>query len=184
MFDARQSNLQDVTTYAPVRIALVGLLRFIFGLLVAVPAGLLIWIGPNGEPGAPRQPGDMPAWWMFFIGLVLGFVAFSIAAGGLGRVVSAFAKDCYFRAGPEGIAIRLPLQGWFGRFRMTEYSFRWSEIRQLMYFTHRLNLIPISRELRIELEDGKTVVIKRHYFSASVKKIQEQLLTIEESVGR
>jgi len=184
MFDTRQSNLQDVTTYAPVRIALLGILRFIFGLLVAVPAGLLIWIGPNGEAGAPHNPGDMPPWWMFFVGLVLGFVAFAIAAGGVGRVVSAFAKDCYFRAGPEGIAIRLPVQGWFGRFRMTEYNFRWSEIRQLVHFTHSINLIPISRELRIELEDGKTVTIKRHYFSANVKSLQQQLLTIRTSVGR
>jgi hypothetical protein len=184
MFDARQSNLQDVTTYAPVRIALLGILRLIFGLIVAVPAGLLIWIGPNGEAGAPRQPGDMPPWWMFFVGLVLGFVAFAIATGGVGRIVSAFAKDCYFRAGPDGIAVRLPVQGWFGRFRMTEYNFRWSEIRQLVHFTHSINLIPISRELRIELEDGKTAVIQRHYFSASVKSLQQQLVTIRASVGR
>ncbi len=184
MFDARQSNLQDVTTYAPVRIALVGILRLIFGLIVAVPAGLLIWIGPNGEAGAPHNPGDMPAWWMFFVGLVLGFFALAVVTGGLGRVVSAFAKDCYFRAGPEGIAIRLPVQGWFGRFRLTEYNFRWSEIKQLVHFTHSLNLIPISRELRIELADGTTVVIKRHYFSASVKSLQQQLVTIQASVGR
>ena len=87
MFDARQSNMQDVTTYAPVRIALLGILRVIFGLIVAVPAGLLIWIGPNGEAGATRAPGDMPAWWMFLIGLVLAFVAFCIVTGGVGRMV-------------------------------------------------------------------------------------------------
>ena len=184
MFDIRQSNMQDVTTYAPVRIALLGILRTIFGLIVAVPAGLLIWIGPNGEAGAPRSAGDMPPWWMFLVGLVLGFVAFSIASGGVGRVVSAFAKDCYFRAGPDGIAIRLPVQGWFGRFLMTEYNFQWGEIKQLVHFTHSINLIPISRELRIELEDGKTVTIQRHYFSASVKNLQQQLVTIRASVGR
>jgi hypothetical protein len=99
-------------------------------------------------------------------------------------VVSAFAKDCYFRAGPDGIAIRLPVQGWFGRYRMTEYNFRWSEIKQLVHFTHSLNLIPISRELRIELEDGRTAVIQRHYFLANVKSLQQQLLTIRASVGR
>jgi hypothetical protein len=156
----------------------------IFGLIVAVPAGLLIWIGPNGEAGATRAPGDMPAWWMFLIGLVLAFVAFCIVTGGVGRMVSAFAEDCYFRAGPDGLAIRLPVQGWFGRFKMTEYSFRWNEIKQLVHFTHRINFIPVSRELRIELLDGKTITIKRHYFSASVKNLQQQLLTIQASVGR
>jgi hypothetical protein len=121
---------------------------------------------------------------MYLVGLVLCFVGFAIATGGLGRVVSAFAKDCYFRAGADGLAIRLPVQGWFGRFRMTEYNFQWGEIKQLVHFTHSLNFIPISRELRVELEDGKTVVIKRHYFSASVKSLQQELLTIRASVGR
>jgi hypothetical protein len=176
--------MQDVTPYAPVRIALLGFLRVIFGLIVAVPAGLLIWIGPNGEAGATRAPGDMPAWWMFLIGLVLAFVAFCIVTGGVGRMVSAFAENCYLRAGPDGVSIRLPMQGWFGRFKMTEYSFRWNEIKQLVHFTHRINFIPISRELRIELVAGNTVTIKRHYFSASVKNLQQQLLTIEASVGR
>jgi len=53
-----------------------------------------------------------------------------------------------------------------------------------VHFTHSINLIPISRELRIELEDGKTVTIQRHYFSASVKNLQQQLVTIRASVGR
>ena len=184
MFDARASNMQDVTPYAPVRIALLGFLRMIFGLIVAVPAGLLIWIGPNGEAGATRAPGDMPAWWMFLIGLVLAFVAFCIVTGGVGRMVSAFAEDCYLRAGPDGVSIRFPMQGWFGRFKLTEYSFRWNEIKQLVHFTHRINFIPVSRELQIELVAGKTITIKRHYFSASVKNLQQQLLTIQASVGR
>jgi hypothetical protein len=183
MFDARQSNMQEVTTYAPVRIALLGILRAIFGLLVALMGVLAVWATASGD-SAPRQPGDMPWWWMYLVGLVLCFVGFAIATGGLGRVVSAFAKDCYFRAGADGLAIRLPVQGWFGRFRMTEYNFQWGEIKQLVHFTHSLNFIPISRELRVELEDGKTVVIKRHYFSASVKSLQQELLTIRASVGR
>ena len=183
MFDARQSNMQDVTTYAPVRIALLGILRAIFGLLVALMGVVAVWATASGD-SAPRQPGDMPSWWLSLVGLVLGFVGLAIASGGLGRLVSAFAKDCYFRAGADGLAIRLPVQGWFGRFRLTEYNFQWGEIKQLVHFTQSLNFIPISRELRIELENGKRVVIQRHYFSASVKNLQEQLLTIRASVGR
>jgi hypothetical protein len=183
MFDARQSNMQDVTTYAPVRIALLGILRAIFGLLVALMGVVAVWATASGD-SAPRQPGDMPSWWMFFIGLMLGFAAFCIFSGGVGRVLSAFAKDCYFRAGPDGLAIRLPVQGWFGRFRLTEYNFQWGEIKQLVHFTHSVNLIPVSRELRIELVEGKTVTIQRHYFSASVKTLQQQLLTIRASVGK
>ena len=183
MFDARQSNMQDVTTYAPVRIALLGIARAIFGLLIALMGVVAVWATASGDT-APRQPGDMPSWWMLLVGLVLGFAGFTIASGGVGRLITAFAQDCYFRAGPDGLAIRLPVQGWFGRFRLTEYNFRWSEIKQLVHFTNSINLIPVSRELRIELETGKTVIIKRHYFSASVKSLQQQLATIQASVGR
>jgi hypothetical protein len=184
MFDARQSNMQDVTTYAPTRIALVGILGAIFGLILALPAVLILAMGPHGEEGATRAPGDLGPLWFFLVGLALGFVALLVTSGGVGHLLSAFARDCYFRAGPDGIAIRLPVQGWFGRFRLTEYNFRWSEIKQFVHFTHSINAIPVSRELRIELEDGKTVAIKRHYFSASVKNLLQQLATIRASVGR
>jgi len=178
------SGMRELTRYAPIRVALTGIWRVIFGTLLGVPAGLLIWIGPAGEPGAPRAPGDMPPWWMFFVGLVLAFVAFAFVSGGVGRMVSAFARRCYFRAGPQGVAIRLPKQGWFGRFRLTEYNIRWNEIQQLVHFTHRHNGIPVARELRIQLSGGKTVIIERFYFSASVMSLQEQLLTIGASVGK
>ena len=184
MFDAKQSSMQDLTSYSPIRVALTGIWRMIFGALLAIPGIALIWIGPNGEPGATRAPGDMPVWWMFVVGLVFAFAAFSFITGGVGRIISAFAKDCYFRAGPEGMAFRLPRQGWFGRYRLTEYAFRWNEIKQLMHFTHSLNLIPVSRELQVHLFEGKPIIVQRYYFKASVKSLQERLLTIAGSVGR
>jgi hypothetical protein len=175
--------MEDVTAYAPVRIALLGIARVIFGLLVAVMGVVAVWSTASGDT-APRQPGDMPSWWMSLVGLALGLGGFAIASGGVGRLISAFAQDCYIRSGPDGLAIRLPVQGWFGRFKLTEYNFQWSEIKQMVHFTHSVNLIPVSRELRIELETGKTVIIKSYYFSASVKSLQQQLVTIQASVGR
>jgi len=180
--DAR--GMRELTTYAPIRVSLTGIWRVIFGLLLGVPAGLLIWIGPAGEPGAQHAAGDMPSWWMFVVGLAIALVALNFVAGGVGRIVSAFSKECYFRGGPDGIAIRIPKRGWFGRFRLTEYRFKWSEIKQLVHFTHRFNGIPVSTELRIDLVDGKTVAIERFNFSASAKNLQEQLLTIGALVGR
>jgi hypothetical protein len=176
--------MQDLTSYSPIRVALTGIWRMIFGALLAIPGIALIWIGPNGEPGATRAPGDMPVWWMFVVGLVFAFAAFSFITGGVGRIISAFAQDCYFRAGPEGMTFRLPRQGWFGRYRLTEYAFRWNEIKQLMHFTHSLNLIPVSRELQVHLFEGKPIIVQRYYFKASVKSLQERLLTIAGSVGR
>jgi hypothetical protein len=62
---------------------------------------------------------------------------------------------------------------------MVEYRFRWDEIKRLVRFTRRVNLIPVSRELHIEPHVGKTISIERFYFSASVKSIQRQLLAIQ-----
>jgi len=181
--DARQSNLQDLTTYAPIRVALTGIWRILFGALVAIPGGLLIWIGPAGEAGAPHAPGDMPPWWMFLVGLALAFVALALITGGVGRIVSAFAGDCYFRAGTDGMAVQLPRQGWFGRFTLIEHQFKWGEIESLIHFTRSINLVPVARELHIRLYSGKEVTIERFYFSASVKQLRERLMEIRALAG-
>ena len=178
MFDARQSSMQDVTTYSRIRVAMAGIPRVIFGALLAVPGGALVWIGPNGEPSATRAPGDMPAWWMFVVGLALSFTAFCFITGGLGRVISAFARDCYFRAGLEGVAIRVPKVGWFGRFKMMEYQYKWEEIEKLTPVTNSINFIPIGSELKIRLYGGKEITIERSYFSSSVKRICAELLAM------
>jgi hypothetical protein len=180
VLDARTSNLRDLARYAPVRVALTGLWRIVFGALLAIPAGALIYIGPGGEPGATRAPGDMPVWWMFVVGLGFGVVALAFFTGGVGRIVSALMRDCYFRAGAEGLAVRMPLQGLFGRFRMVEYHYRWEEIEELKHFTRTLNVIPVARELHIRLYGGREVTIERFYFSATVKSLLEELIWIRE----
>ena len=184
MFDARQSSMRDLTAYAPVRVALTGIWRVMFGLLLAIPAGMFIYFGPSGEPGAPHAAGDMPGWWMFFVGLVLGVVALAFISGGVGRMVCAFARGCYFRAGTEGMAVRLPKQGWFGRFKLIELAFKWEEIEQLTNFTRSLNLIPVARELHIRLYGGTEVTIERFYFSASIKSLLEELNSIRALAGK
>ncbi len=179
--DAR--GMQRITSYAPARIMALGLVRAIFGLLIGLMGALTIWATSAGEM-KPTKPGDMPSWWMMLVGAALAFIGFCFVSGAVGRIISAFAGNCYFKAGPDGIAIRLPVQGWFGRFRLVEYDFRWDEIRRLVNFTHRINLIPVSRELQIEPRTGKTISIPRHYFSARVKSIQQQLLTIQAIAGK
>jgi hypothetical protein len=183
VFDARQSNMQDLTTYSPIRIGMTGFWQVVVGALLAIPAGMLVYIGPSGERMANPPAGEPYPWYFFAFGLVLLFCCVYIFAGGVGRIRSAFAENCYFRAGTDGIAIRLPKPGWFGRFQIIEYNIKWSEIKELVHFTYRVNLIPVTRELRIFLNDGKKITIDRKYFSASVKKLQEQLLTIQASVS-
>jgi glycosyltransferase involved in cell wall biosynthesis len=180
-FDA--SGMQDVTSYARVQIALLGLVRIVFGLLLGVAGAAVLWATANGE-FEPTKPGDMPHWWMYVVGSGVAFAAFVFATGGLGRFVSAFARGCYFRAGPDGIAIRLPKMRWFGLYRIVEHRLQWHQIKRFVYVIHRHNLIPMARELQIEVYSGETVAVERHFFSDNIKTIQQKLLQVQATVGR
>ncbi|MGA2570279.1 MAG: hypothetical protein ABSF23_07135 [Terracidiphilus sp.] len=162
---------------------LLGLVWSIFGLMILGMGALAVWATYGGDM-RPTKPGDMPEWWMYGVGAALAFGGFALISGGLGRMVSAFARECYFMAGPDGIAIRVPKQGWFGRFRVMEYRVRWNEISQIVRFVQRVNLIPVSSELQIHLETGNRIGIARHYFRDGVKAIQQKLAAIAATFGR
>ncbi len=179
--DAR--GFQDVASFAPARVLLLGVAQAVFGLLVALMGVLAVWAVSVGDL-RPTEPGDLPAWWMSLVGVALALYGFYLVSGGRGRMVSAFARSCYFKAGPEGIAVRLPKPGWFGIFKVVEYTFSWQEIKRLEHFTHRSHMIPSASELRIELENGETIAVQRHYFSAGVEEVRQRLLAIRSMVGR
>ena len=144
---------------------------------------MAIWSTAAGE-NAPKQPGDLPSWGIMLVGAGLGLLGLAFLSGGLGRMISAFRGDCFFRAGQEGVAIRLPKQGWFGLFTMSEHRHKWDEIEQVMHFTNKINFIPVSRELRIRLYGGKQITIERFYFSDSVKSVQGRLAEIRTRAGK
>src|SRR5579863_6561113 len=121
MQDLVARGMQPVTSYAPARILLLGLAEAVFGLLVLGMGAVAIWATSVGEM-RPTKPGDMPEWWMYFVGSALALGGLALFASGLGRMLSALARNCFFMAGPEGIMLRMPKQGWFGRFRMVEYD--------------------------------------------------------------
>ena len=179
--DAR--GMQPVTSYAPARILLLGLTEAVFGLMVLGMGALAIWAASAGEM-RPTKPGDMPEWWMYFVGAALVLGGLALFTSGLGRMLSGFARNCFFMAGPEGIALRMPKQGWFGRFRVVEYDLKWNQIAQFVRYIHRAHLVPVGSDLRIELKAGGRVVIARHYFRDSAKEIQQRLVAIQSLGGR
>jgi hypothetical protein len=182
VLDARQGNMRDVTSYSRVRIALLGLVRAIFGLLVLGLGMLAIWEVASGDSG-PWQWDSLSQWGMMLGGAGLAFFGFVLATGGLGRLVSAFAGGCYIKAGPEGLALRFPMLGWFGIFKVVEYQFKWEEIESIFPVTNTINLIPTTRELHIRLFGGKDIEIVRSCFSASSKKLCAALLKISKQAG-
>ncbi len=167
------ANMIEVTRYAPVRIIMVGLGRMIIG---AVPLALaaLIVVATTTSTAAPSAA-DPPPWLFAAIAAFFLFIGLVIFSSGVGRIASAFARNCYLRAGPQGTALRLPVQGWFGRFRVREIQLRWSEIGELVHFTYRINGIPTSRELRIRPRTGALIKIPRYVFSDSSDALQDRL---------
>jgi hypothetical protein len=175
-------DLRDLAAYAPVRVFLSGLWRLIFGSVFAVTDYALLFAMAK-TAGQPHSAADPPRWLIALAPLLIGMMALLAISSGLGRMVSAFSRKCFFRAGRDGISIRLPKRGWFGRFRLAEYWFKWNEVDRLVHFTYRVNGIPTSTELRIHLKNGTRLAVDRMYFSTSVKGLQEQLLAIQNSVG-
>jgi hypothetical protein len=178
-----ERGMQPVTSYAPARILLLGLAEAVFGLMVLGMGAITIWATWGGDM-KPTKPGDMPEWWMYIVGAALGLGGVALFTSGLGRMLSGLARNCFFMAGPEGIALRMPKQGWFGRFRVVEYDLKWDQIAQFVRYIHRAHLIPVGSDLRIELKVGGRVVIARHYFRDSVMEIQQRLLAMQTTFGR
>jgi MFS family permease len=174
--------MRDVTFYSPVRIALLALVRVVFGLMLGLAGAVVLWATAHGD-FQPKQPEDMPHWWMYVVGSFFAFAGLAFVTGGIGRFVSAFARGCYFRAGPDGFAVRLPKYRWFGLFRIVEYRFQWHRIKRLVTATRRHNLIPMARELQIETYSGETVAVGRHFFTDNIKSIQQKLLLVQATVG-
>lgn len=165
--------MQDVASYAPIRIVLTGLWRLVFGGAFIFVAGVAAYAFLHGPPPSSADP---PIWLIALIPVFFGLIGAVAAASGIGRIASAFCRNCYLRGGPGGIAVRLPVRGWFGRFRVKTFAFGWDEIDKLIEFTHRINGIPSSHELRILLRNGRRLDIERCYFSLSSAALQERLL--------
>jgi len=172
--------MQEIATYAPIRIALTGLWRVAFG-------GALVWLAAVGAlhtfPHGPRSATDPSLLVSVLMPLGFSLVGLMIALPGIGRIASAFSRDCYLRGGPAGISVRIPMRGWFGRFRVRAFHFGWDEIDRLVDFTYRINGIPTSHELRIHLRNGSRLKIEGSFFSLSPAAIQSLLLAMQPRAG-
>jgi hypothetical protein len=174
MTQATVTGMFEVTRYAPIRIVLVGLGRMLMGA-IPLSLGALIAVAVSRTPAAAPSAADLPPWTLGLLSGLFLFVGLAIFSGGVGRICSAFARNCYLGAGAPGIALRFPVQGWFGRFRVQDVRLRWDEIADFVHFTYRINGIPTSRELRIRRRKGRDIKVPRYMFSDSTAVIQDRL---------
>lgn len=170
--------MKYLTSFSPTRIFISGIWRFLFSAPLLFTGGVIIFIALQPSK-APPSAGDPPMWAMALIGVLFGLWGLMVFAGGMGRIISAFARDCFFAAGPPGVAIRYPVHGWFGRFSFSEHKLLWNDIRQIILYTYRINGIPSTTELRLQLRDGSYIKINRNNFVASSKTLQAELLALK-----
>ncbi len=169
-----QEAMKDVAIFSTGRIFIRGFFKAAFGALFLLPAlalGYSVFFEPK-TVGDDRFVMLIPVVLLLLFGLNL--------PGGIGRMISAFrAKDYYLRAGPEGIAARLPRYKLFGRFRVLNYFIRWDDLAKVVDFTYRVNGIPTSRQLRITLKDRSVLNLDAFFFSESIATIQQRLLALQ-----
>jgi hypothetical protein len=176
-------DMHDLTTYSRPRVFLSGLWRLIFGGFFAVGIYGLVYALMKTS-AQPHSAADPPRWLLYLVGSLFVLGTAAVLSSGAGLIISAFSTQCFFRAGRDGISVRMPKRSWFGRFRLAEYWLKWNEVDRMVHFTYRTNGIPMSTELRIHLLNGTRLTVERRYFSASVRRLQEQLLAIQASVER
>jgi hypothetical protein len=175
--------MADLASYAPARIALAGLGRTLIGA-IPLAIAVLLAVVTSRMPAVPKSAADPPPWLFAAIGLFFLLVGVLIFSGGIGRICCAFARNCHLRAGPQGMALRFPELGWLGRFRVREYSIPWRDVTRLVHFTYRISGIPTSRELRIQLRNGKTIKIPRYFFSQPIELVEHRLREIMAQAAR
>lgn len=161
--------MKDVATYSRWKPALGAAPRLLFGVVGLTAAFVL-----GRFMGAPLYICLLPT--------TIGFLFFS---AGVRRLFAAFEKDCWLRAGPEGIAWRLP-----GRARaktlwcaydMDERSIGWKDVQGLQLVEHRINGIPTGTDLAIVATNGWRKRLDRAYFQESAAHIRA---AIAQAAGR
>ncbi len=165
--------MKFLTSFSPTRIFISGFLRILFSAPLLLVSYSIIWIVLR--PGAA----ELPPWGLAPIGIIFLLFGVMVFAGGVGRIICAFARNCFIAAGPPGVALRYPVHGWFGRFSFSEHKLLWSDIREIVLYTYRINGIPSTTELRLQLRDGSVIKVDRNNFAASSATLQRELLALK-----
>jgi hypothetical protein len=94
--------------------------------------------------------GSMEGAWAALIPFGFGYLVLS---SGSRRLHAACLRGCWLRAGPDGIAFRLPYGGnWqtlFLTYRMCERTFGWSEVKRLNEVRYTVNGMPFGQALSL-----------------------------------
>jgi hypothetical protein len=162
--------MRDVATYSRWRIALGALPSFLFAA-IGLGAGLIL--GPIMMLAEIRRlhEGYSPLIVCVFP-TAIGVLFLVI---GIRRVREALEKNCWLRAGPEGLAWRLPGRGHWKTlwcvYPVDEYFVAWKDVEGFTLWKHSINGIPTGSDLVLIAKKGWRKTFERAYFRESADVI-------------
>jgi hypothetical protein len=91
-------------------------------------------------------------------------------------------RNCWFKAGPEGVSFRLPYksrpQTLFLTHKIAELTIPWKDVRKMYPLQYRVNGMPFGRALVLETRQG------RFNFGGYFKESPESIIALLRSMAR
>ncbi len=101
---------------------------------------------------------------MCIVPFLIGYAFFS---SGVRRIQAACLKGCWLKAGPDGIAFRLPYKAkartLFLTYHIAEHTFAWADIRRYYPLHYKVNGIPFGQSLVLETTRGRFVFVGAYF---------------------
>lgn len=163
--------LKPVATYCRWKSALQACWEIPFALMALVVAlGVVPYFVAVEVVG--REHGS---WMLLIMGIMpLLIGGFSLTSGVRGAR-AAFEKDCWLKAGPEGISCRVPgnarRSAWYFGYDLEERFVPWTDVTRWYEHVSKVNGIPMSRRLVFETKRGRNLTLEGVYFSESIDRI-------------
>jgi hypothetical protein len=146
--------MKDVATYFRWKFLLEAAVRIPIGLLLLFVAFYVVPVMIGDEVAQGHASWGALGFAIF--PLLLGFAIFS---SGVRRIHAAVLRNCWFKAGPEGISFRLPYksrpQTLFLTCKITEFTIPWKDVRKMYPLQYKVNGMPFGRALVLETRQGR-----------------------------
>ncbi len=151
---ARANRMKDVATYCR--------WKFVLEAITRIPSALLLFAA--AFLAAPAMTKDEIAhgqgsWGGVGLALVSFLVGYVIFSSGLRRLHAAVLTNCWFKAGANGIAFRLPYkanpQTLFLTHKITERTVPWTDVLKLYPLQYRVNGIPFGQSLILQTRQDR-----------------------------
>jgi hypothetical protein len=146
--------MKSVATYSRWMFLLEAVVRIPIGLLLLTVAFVAVPLMIKQE--VAEGHGSWGALVFDILPLALGYLTFS---SGVRRIHAALLKNCWFKAGSEGIAFRLPFksrpQTLFLTYKIVELTLPWTDVLRMYPLQYKINGIPFGQALMVETRQGR-----------------------------